>query len=116
MAVTSMYFPLGRPFKRSSISSFTLALNGPKSSSSDSRMPNSRATWRIGLSLASCAISMSEGTGRRSFRRVGVKADSRASPAVRVRLPLARFLAAVVLAFFGLIAMCAPLPPILAYY
>src|SRR5215216_6317121 len=35
-------------------------------------MPSSAAIWRIGLSLPACAISMSEGTGRRSFSLVGV--------------------------------------------
>ena len=43
--------------------------------SSDAQLP---ATCRIGLSLASCAISMSDGTGRRSFSRVGTNVDSRA--------------------------------------
>src|SRR5215216_3875278 len=35
-------------------------------------MPSSAAIWRIGLSLPACAISISDGTGRRSFSLVGV--------------------------------------------
>jgi hypothetical protein len=36
-------------------------------------MPYSFAICKIGLTLASWAISMSEGTGRRSLMRVGLK-------------------------------------------
>src|SRR5271157_74310 len=71
MAVTSTYLPLGRFARRSKISSLTLALYGPYSSSSSGRMPSSSATCVIGFSLASCAISISEGTGRRNLSLVG---------------------------------------------
>src|SRR5687768_13206486 len=36
-------------------------------------MPSSDAIWRIGLSFPACAISISEGTGRRSLSLVGTK-------------------------------------------
>src|SRR5512146_1897481 len=73
MAVTSMYLPLGRFFRRSRISSLTLALYGPYSSSSFGRMPSSSAICMIGFSLASCAIAISDGTGRRNLILVGTK-------------------------------------------
>src|SRR5512142_2631335 len=36
-------------------------------------MPSSSAIWRMGFSLASWAISISEGTGRRSLSLLGTK-------------------------------------------
>src|SRR5512133_1883521 len=73
MAVTSIYLPFGRSFRRSRISNLTLALLSPYSSSSDRRIPTSSATSIIGLISAVCAISMSDGTGRTSFNLDGVK-------------------------------------------
>src|SRR3990172_2458275 len=70
MAVTSMYFPLGRFASRVRISSRTFASCRPCNSNSEERMPASWATSVIGLILASWAISISEGTGRRKFSRV----------------------------------------------
>src|SRR5688500_7058905 len=71
MAVTSMYLPFGRFARRLRISSLTFALYGPNNSNSFSRMPSSAAICRIGLSFPACAISISEGTGRRSLSLVG---------------------------------------------
>src|SRR3990170_6653353 len=78
MAVTSMYLPLGTFFNRLRISSLTLALKGPWSSSSDARIRASEAISAIGLRRAACAMSMSEGTGRLRTRRLGLKAGLRA--------------------------------------
>ena len=71
IAVTSMYLPFGRLASRSRTSRWTLALYGPNSSSSLGFKPTSSAICRIGLSLQACAMSMSLGTGVRSFNLVG---------------------------------------------
>src|SRR5688572_27364434 len=73
IAVTSIYFPLGRFLNRSKISNFTLALYGPYSSSSFSRMPYSFAICKIGFNFAACATLISDGTGRNNFIFVGLK-------------------------------------------
>ncbi len=69
IAVTSMYFPSGLSRSRSRISSRTLALNSPYSSSSSGRIPASRAIRRIGLGTAACAIARSLGTGSFTISR-----------------------------------------------
>src|SRR5512139_2496848 len=71
IAVTSMYLPFGRLARRSRTSRCTLALYGPNISNSLGLKPTSSAICRIGLSLQACAMSMSLGTGVRSFNLVG---------------------------------------------
>src|SRR5215207_4401670 len=50
-------------------------------------MPSSAAIWRIGLSLPACAISISEGTGRRSFSLVATNGITAFLPLVDKEAP-----------------------------
>src|SRR5215208_2553151 len=65
-------------------------------------MPSSAAIWRIGLSFPACAISISEGTGRRSFSLVATNGTTAFLPLVDREAP-----AFLMRGFFAITFLCA---------